>query len=152
MKLKNYRYSLLTLLASLFGASVFFFVKTIMLIPSINNVSDTIIFILSFLVLFAFIGLEFTNTIVSMKKGSTFVKPLAYDRDGSLNKRGLVIFSLMGIASLAAAIYSLFVVLDYPLYFAILAKPIQYLALSLFTLVFINMFYIDLYVILKLDN
>lgn len=152
MKLKIYRYSLLILLTSLFGASVFFFAKTIMLIPSINNVSDTIIFILSFLVLFAFIGLEFANTIVSTKKGSTFVKPLAYDRDGSLNKRGLVIFSLMGIAGLAAAIYSLFVVLDYPLYFAILAKPIQYLALSLFTLVFINMFYIDLYVILKLDN
>ena len=144
-KLKIYRFSLLTSLFLLVFGTLFFLVLTAMNFADYAEVMDGVMYIIAFVVLLAFVGLEIGNTIVSFKKGSNFVKALAYDSDKEINKRGLFIFALLLVVSLGASIYMLFVILGYNIFFSALSKPVQYIAFMFFLTAFVDMTFILLY-------
>ena len=152
MKLKIYRISLFICLFLIAGLTIFAIVRSIILFSSIKNTADAVMYIVALFVLLAFIGLEIGNTFVSLKQGSTFAKALAFDNDGTLNKKGLVIFSLMGLACLAAVIYFLLLLCGLNLYFAFFAKPMQYVIFLVFLTGFINALFILLFPLLGRED
>ncbi len=153
MKLKIYRTFLLAFLFSLAGLNVFFFAKTIMGYSSYESTSDFIIFMLVLLVMLAFIVLEIGNTFVSFKNGSTFIKALVYDKDEVLNKRGLIIYGTLALISLGVTIYLLLLILGNDnLYFAFIAKPMQYLAFLFFSTMLVDMCFVLIYPLLKIKD
>ena len=93
MKLKIYRYSLLTCLVACCVLSSYFLVISINNIIDISkeDMMDGIMYILCFVLNLVFLGLEIFNTIYSFKTGSHFAKNLTYDEDNTFNKKFVII-------------------------------------------------------------
>lgn len=104
MKLKLYRILLLTCFFLTLVANTFFTVMTVIEMIPAESKDDYIMFIICFVVASAFVILELANTFRSFKEGSSFVKPLMYDDDDTINNKGIIIMSLIGIIGLALLI------------------------------------------------
>lgn len=107
MKLKIYRYTLLSCLFACFVLSACFLAISIKNVIGISkeDLMDGIMYILCFVLNLAFIGLEIFNTFYSFKTGSHFAKNLTYNEDNSFNKKFVIIISFLNVFVLVALIY-----------------------------------------------
>ena len=107
MKLKIYRISLLSALSISAIITLIFGIISTINVTGFDSLklTDGIMYILCYILLFIFIGLEITNTILSFKNGSVYIKGLAYDDNNQINRNTL--FAVGGIAlfSLIAIVY-----------------------------------------------
>ena len=107
MKLKIYHISLLLFLLISFTTSLIFEIITIIYVSKIdkNNMMDGIMYILCFALLLIFTILEIVNTIISFKKGSSYIVYLAYNENKSINRNFLSVLGGISIFSIFAIIY-----------------------------------------------
>lgn len=111
MKLKLYRTLLLTLLFINAILNIYFIVMSVIHLIPAEVKDDYIMFIVCFVISTAFIVLEISNTFRSFKEGSSFVKPLMFEEDNSLNKKGFIIMSVIasiGLIALTLGILGMF--------------------------------------------
>ena len=105
MKLKIYHGVLLSLLFITLSFSIFMGVYSSIKIFSapVENPVDTIIYLVCYLLLFAFIITEIVNTFISFKTGSMFVQKLTFDDDAQINRP--LIGICVGILAIAIAVF-----------------------------------------------
>lgn len=147
MKLKVYRISLLGALIASLGIDIFFLVQAIINIINSTNIdhSDEIMFIIGFVLLILFVGLEIVNTVISFKNGSAFIKNLTYNQDLSLNRNLLYVSGGISILSLIAIVYFslLFALSNMP--FGNLAYGMKTVILGFFIITFVDSLFITLF-------
>lgn len=135
MKLKTYRilvYVVMTLLACL---SIYLIVRTSMLFAvEGTNIADNVIFIICLVFVLVLEVMNILNTRTSIKRGSTFVRPLVYDDDDTYNNKFIIFCYVFGVISLGVLIYFILLVtgvapknFNFPI-------PLYYLILNVFAL------------------
>ena len=110
---------------------------------------DGIIYLLCYFLLLIFTIFEISNTIISFKNGSIYIKQIAYREDKTINRNSLIAVGGLALFSLFAIVYISFVINGYnfPLYK--LDLEAQHFILSAFVLLFINMVYVLLFLIVS---
>ena len=144
MKLKIFRIALLSSLLLVFGLNIYFFAQTIIYVINSSDKSDSAIFIISIIVLTLFIGLQIFNTIVSFKKGSSFLVALDFEGE-AVNKKFVIGTSVALPIAIFVVIYFSLIVCGYSLPLSTLYLPVIYLIINLFVLVTVDCIFIIFY-------
>ena len=134
MKLKIYQNVLIVLLTLLAALNIYFIVCTIMLFPTVESVQDNVILLVCLLFLLAIIVMDIVNTFISKTKGSTFIKPLAFDDDKTINTKFIVFCYIFGVISIGVVIYFALILSGMELYLSNFPRPLSYLIFNLFLL------------------
>ncbi|MBE6142170.1 MAG: hypothetical protein E7175_04975 [Erysipelotrichaceae bacterium] len=134
MKLKIYQNSLIVALIALALLNIYFIVRTAMLFPTVESIQDNIILLICLLVLLAMLVMDVINTFVSKTKGSTFIKPLAFDDDTTVNTKFIVFCYIFGVISIGVIIYFILILSGVQLFFSTFPRPLAYLIVNLFSL------------------
>ena len=140
MKLKLYRISLIILLCLSIILSLILGVITTINVTKFDEIKmmDGIIYILCFILLIIFTGLEVFNTIISFKHGSVYIKGLAYDDNNNVNRNSLLISGGIALFSVIATIYVILILNGANLPLNTLDKEALYFIITMMVLVFIN--------------
>lgn len=109
MKLKIYQNTLIVCLFLLAALNIYFIVRTSMLFPSVESVQDNVILLVCLVFLLSMIILGIFNIFVSKKRGSTFIKPLAFDDDQTKNTKFIVFCYIFGVISIGVIVYFILV-------------------------------------------
>ena len=134
MKLKIYQTLLLTCLFILAGLNVYFIIRTAMLFPTVDSIQDNVILLVCLVFLLAIIVMDIVNTFVSRKRGSTFIKALAYDNDTTKNVKFIAFSYIFGVISIGVIVYFILILCGVNLYFSNFPVPLCYLIINLFSL------------------
>lgn len=134
MKLKIYQNSLIICLSLLAALNIYFIVRTCMLFPTVESIQDNVILLVCLIFLLAIIVMDIINTVLSRTKGSTFIKPLAFDDDKTLNTKFIVFCYIFGAISIGVIIYFILVLSGVELFFSTFPRPLSYLIVNLFSL------------------
>ena len=105
-----------------------------MLFPTVESIQDNIILLICLLVLLAMLVMDVINTFVSKTKGSTFIKPLAFDDDTTVNTKFIVFCYIFGVISIGVIIYFILILSGVQLFFSTFPRPLAYLIVNLFSL------------------
>lgn len=154
MKLKIYQRGILVALALLIALNIFFIVRSIIIqVNTVNpNTSDFIIFMIALVVLLAILVMDFINTVVSLKKGSTFIRALAYNNDTEKNTRFIVFCYIFGVISIGVIIYFIFVLCGMTEFFTFASYPAIFLIINTFALALVACITIILFPILGKED
>ncbi|MCR4880138.1 MAG: hypothetical protein K5906_04205 [Bacilli bacterium] len=133
-KLKLYQNGLIGALGLLLALNIYFIVRTCMLFPTTDSIQDNVILLVCLVFLFVMIVMDIINTFVSKKRGSTFIKPLAFDDDLTINKKFIIFCYVLGVISIGVIVYFILVISGLNLYFASFPRPLHYLIINLFAL------------------
>ena len=133
MKLKIYQNSLIVCLSLLAALNFYFIVRTSLLFPSVESVQDNVILLVCLVFLLSIIILGIFNIFVSKKRGSTFIKPLAFDDDQTKNTKFIVFCYIFGVISIGVIVYFILVLSGLNLYFSSFPRPLSYLIINLFS-------------------
>ena len=154
MKLKAYQTGLLVALGLLAALNIFFIVRSILIFASLEekNTSDFIIFMLSLVVLLAIIVMDFINTVVSKKRGSTFIRALAYNDETTINTKFVVFCYIFGAISLAVIIYFVLTLCGVKTYFTDFTPYALFLIVNTFALALVACLAVILFPILGKED
>lgn len=154
MKLKIYRYTLLSSLIVVLGFNVLFLTLDIinLIQHGADNIFDEIMYILCLLLSLCFIGLQIYNTIISFKKGSMFIKNLAYNDDNSLNDRFLKLLGIADVILFVLVIYSILLYCGVSLPLKDLSQAIKSIMVTFISILFIDALFILLFPLLGKDD
>jgi hypothetical protein len=140
MKLKLYRISLIILLCLSIVLSLI--LGTISLINVLKfdetKMMDGIIYIICYVMLIIFTGLEVSNTIISFKHGSVYINGLAYDDNNNPNRNSIIISGGISVFSIIAVIYVILIINGVELPLSNLDIEALYFLITTCVLVFIN--------------
>ena len=134
MKLKIYQDVLIVCLSLLAALNVYFIVRTAMLFPTVESIQDNVILLVCLIFLLAIIVMDIVNTVISKKRGSTFIKPLAFDDDTTKNTKFIAFCYIFGIISIGVIVYFILILAGVELYFSTFPRPLAYLIVNLFSL------------------
>ena len=100
----------------------------------IKKNEDNVILLISLIILLAIIVMDIINTFVSKTKGSTFIKPLAFDDDKTVNTKFIVFCYIFGAISIGVIVYFILILCGMELFFSTFPRPLAYLIINLFSL------------------
>ena len=145
MKLKLYRYAIIVVTSLLILLNLFFIVRTIILMIGQEGLSDYIIILVCLVMLLVILIMHIVNTFVSMKAGSTFIKPLAFDDDATKNTKFIIFCYVFGAISLGVIVYFILILSGMELYFSHFIKPVSFLIVNLFSVTLTDAIFIILF-------
>ena len=152
MKLKIYQNALIVCLSLLALLNIYFIVRTAMLFPTVESIQDNVILLVCLLFLLAIIVMDVINTVVSKSKGSTCIKPLAFDDDKTKNTKFIVFCYIFGILSIGVIVYFILVLSGLDLFFSTFPRPLSYLIINLFSLTLLASIAIILFPYVGMDD
>ena len=153
MKLKIYHILLLTFLFLTFALTSTLLVLSIIETSTLTgDLTDNILFIVCFILLLAFEVLEIVNTFVSFKTGSAFIKPLTFDDDKKINSPLLTIMTIVALIIMGVMIFFIMTIFDKTLPFGDSPNTLKFLLISFFTLVLVDVLFIDLFPLLGKED
>lgn len=144
-KLKIFQNTIIVVMSLLAALNIYFIVRSIMMTPTVENVGNHVLFIVCLFLLLALIGLNIGNTIFSKKNGSTFLRPLAFEIDGSLNTKFIVFCCIWMAIAIACIVYFLLILFGVELYFSTFPRPLLYLIVNLLLLTLADAIFIVLF-------
>ena len=148
MKLLIYRVSLLIALFGVLSGTIYSLVYTFQIAEKYEPKSDLVLFSICFVLLIIFVGLEIFNTIRSFKKGSNFIYPLVINKDESKNKPFLIIINCLLPLLIGILIYSSLIAAGFQISLSTLPFPLILMCINFFSLLIIDLIFIDFYLLL----
>ena len=140
-------YSILLICVGLGGLASLIY--TIIQIPDTDKLSDSILFILCFIVFIAFSVFQTYSVIRSQKHEGVFLKGLLYGKEEVFATKTYIFNNFLLILGVFFVIYGslLFIGLEIP--FSGFPLPLDLLLISCGTLLIVNSIFIDLYPLVK---
>lgn len=107
MKQRKYQITLLVLLSIVLILNIILLVLTIIDVTKFTSdqIMDGIMYILCYILLLAFNGLQIFNTILSFKNGGVFIKNLVYNEKNTLNHNFIYILGGIQLILLICTVY-----------------------------------------------
>ena len=145
MKLKAYQYSIIVTSILEILLNLYFIVRTIILMIGQESLQDYILLLVCLVMLLVILVMHVTNTFISKKQGSTFIKPLAFDNDTEVNTKFIVFCYIFGAISIGVIVYFILILSGMQLYFSHFIRPVSYLIVNLFTVTLTDAIFIILF-------
>lgn len=145
MKIKYYRFAIFVVTALLLALNLFFIVRTVMIMTSVENVLDYVLLLVSLFLLTTMMVMHIVNTAISIKYGSAFIRPLIIDEQGFIITKFMGFTYVFMVISAGVVTYFMLVLFGVPLYFSSMLRPVSYLILNLFALTLTDCIFIVTY-------
>lgn len=130
-------------------ATIASIVVTIIEIPQTTSMSDTILFLLCYVVLLSFVVFQIYSCFRAFKKEGVFFKNFLYGPENILSKPTLVIINLFLLLGIAMVIYSGILLSGAQILFSGFPPSLNYLIISVGLLLIVNSIFADFYPLIK---